>query len=464
MFLRLFLLLLIWNFPRKIIHESNMSTSSTESSQASKYAPEGPQEPSVSITSVRKRSIYKNKEEEEETDTAKIENPSPTSEQKDVKSAFLRTQPTGKNVMKVLLVLAISLSILFLINWFIRYIVMENSVSGPREMKVIHPEFSGEMAIELQSVVQKLRDQVEAFEEATKFVREKLDLLDTKLARIDLDKSATRATLEHLELGVSDINRSLSDIKNLPNDLSERINERILSEKFTEISDLTRMVIEEEIEKHEADGIGKADYALASGGAIILGHSEPGFPANEHKHLVHPDAIKMLQPSFGEPGQCFSLKGNSGYVQIRLRTEIVPESFSLEHVSHRVAYNMSSAPKDCNVTGWLDRNLSAPSTSQNETIEVHKLVNFRYELEMKNLQTFEVEKRSNQSEGPVVNVVRFEFASNYGANDTCIYRFRVHGHEANDAFRKADKHRSSATGESVEKSILLLAMLAFLTI
>ena len=40
----------------------------------------------------------------------------------------------------------------------------------------------------------------------------------------------------------------------------------------------------------------------------------------------------MLKQSFGEPGQCFPLKGDSGFVQIRLRTTIIPEAITLEHV------------------------------------------------------------------------------------------------------------------------------------
>ncbi|KAF3545335.1 hypothetical protein DY000_02009768 [Brassica cretica] len=46
----------------------------------------------------------------------------------------------------------------------------------------------------------------------------------------------------------------------------------------------------------------------------------------------------MLSPSFGEPGQCFALKGSSGYVQIRLRGPIVPEAFTLEHVAKVLAH------------------------------------------------------------------------------------------------------------------------------
>ena len=40
----------------------------------------------------------------------------------------------------------------------------------------------------------------------------------------------------------------------------------------------------------------------------------------------------MLKASFGEPNQCFPLKGDSGFVQIRLRTTIIPEAITLEHV------------------------------------------------------------------------------------------------------------------------------------
>ena len=40
----------------------------------------------------------------------------------------------------------------------------------------------------------------------------------------------------------------------------------------------------------------------------------------------------MLKPSFGEPGQCFPLKGDSGFVQNRLKTTIISKAITLEHV------------------------------------------------------------------------------------------------------------------------------------
>ena len=48
--------------------------------------------------------------------------------------------------------------------------------------------------------------------------------------------------------------------------------------------------------------------------------------------LVNRDSEKMLKPSFGETDQCFPLKGDSGFVEIRLRTTIIPEAITLEHV------------------------------------------------------------------------------------------------------------------------------------
>ena len=47
---------------------------------------------------------------------------------------------------------------------------------------------------------------------------------------------------------------------------------------------------------------------------------------------VYRDSEKMLKPSFGKLDQCFPLKGDSGFVQIRLRTTIIPEAITLEHV------------------------------------------------------------------------------------------------------------------------------------
>ena len=102
-----------------------------------------------------------------------------------------------------------------------------------------------------------------------------------------------------------------------------------------------RDIVWKEIEKHAADGLGRVDYALASGGAKVVRHSEPygfgkgngWFTTAKGRNRVHASANKMLEPSFGEPGQCFPLQGSSGFIEIKLRTGIIPEAVTLEHVS-----------------------------------------------------------------------------------------------------------------------------------
>lgn len=89
-----------------------------------------------------------------------------------------------------------------------------------------------------------------------------------------------------------------------------------------------------------------------------------------------------------------------------------------------VAYDRSSAPKDCQVSAWFESSEEDPSGGVKK---VFALTEFSYDLEKSNTQTFDVEARDS---GDVVNMVRLDFTSNHGsAALTCIYRFRVHGHE-----------------------------------
>ncbi|XP_074312363.1 SUN domain-containing protein 1-like [Silene latifolia] len=197
-----------------------------------------------------------------------------------------------------------------------------------------------------------------------------------------------------------------------------------------DVRGLAREIVEKEIEKHAADGVGRVDYALASGGARVVRHSEPlmagkGKWFGGSREGVHESAVRMLRPSFGEPGMCFALKGSSGFVEIRLRTAIVPEAVTLEHVAKNVAYDQSSAPKDFRVFGWLhgEQAVDMDSNVDNEKALVGEL---RYDLEKSNAQTFNT---LNSAESIVIDTVRLELRSNHGSpTHTCIYRLRVHGH------------------------------------
>ncbi|KAG8388422.1 hypothetical protein BUALT_Bualt02G0124200 [Buddleja alternifolia] len=195
-----------------------------------------------------------------------------------------------------------------------------------------------------------------------------------------------------------------------------------------EIRDFAREIVEKEIERHAADGLGMVDYALASGGGRVLSHSEPygvgkmggavSWWAN--RNMVSVKAEKIISPSFGEPGQCFPLKGASGFIEIRLRTAIIPDAVTLEHVAKSVAYDRSSAPKHCRVSGWMQRQGS--TDTEVGTGKMFVLTEFTYDLEKSNAQTFKV---ASVASGPV-DTIRLDFASNHGsASHTCIYRLRM---------------------------------------
>lgn len=90
-----------------------------------------------------------------------------------------------------------------------------------------------------------------------------------------------------------------------------------------------------------------------------------------------------------------------------------------------VAYDRSSAPKDCMVSAWFEEPGSDPSKRAEKTFILTK---FSYDLEKSNAQTFKVETAISG----IINIVRLDFSSNHGSSTlTCIYRFRVHGYEPN---------------------------------
>ncbi|CAA0827998.1 Protein SAD1/UNC-84 domain protein 1 [Striga hermonthica] len=199
-----------------------------------------------------------------------------------------------------------------------------------------------------------------------------------------------------------------------------------------ELKNYAQEIVAKEIGRHAADGLGMVDYALASGGGRVVRHSEPygvvRLSASTswlmNRNRVSAEAEKLIRPSFGEPGQCFPLKGQNGFVNIKLRTAIVPEAVTLEHVAKSVAYDRSSAPKHCRVSGWMQG--QDLSDLEVQSAKMFPLAEFTYDLEKSNVQTFNVKIADSN----LVDTIRLDVISNHGsASHTCIYRLRVHGRE-----------------------------------
>jgi len=181
-------------------------------------------------------------------------------------------------------------------------------------------------------------------------------------------------------------------------------------------------LIAQQLEIFAADRIEKADYALESAGAAIV----PDLTSSSYKTSDSIFSI-FFASGYGKPpgailqpdtsvGNCWAFSGSKGKVGIKLAQEVIPESFSLEHISPQIAYHFSSAPKNFLVWGLQ---------SESENV---LLGNFTY---MKpdgklyhQIQTFPLVKTLQTS----FEIVQLEILSNYDHPDyTCIYRFRVHG-------------------------------------
>ncbi|CAN7036840.1 unnamed protein product [Brassica oleracea var. botrytis] len=322
-----------------------------------------------------------------------------------------------------------------------RKVLSPSSSSSPTSSFETEMAFSG-----LESRIAEVDGLVKA---TTSTMQVQVELLDKKIEKeakalrqeLEAKASAFHNELRKIESRTESLEKSVEEVNAKPfvsRDEFERVYEELKKgnvddSAFSEVSidelrAYARDMMEKEIEKHAADGLGRVDHALASGGGFVMGHSEPYLVGKGSSWFAttgrkaHTNAVKMLSPSFGEPGQCFALKGSSGYVQIRLRGPIVPEAFTLEHVAKSVAYDRSSAPKDCVVSGWLQ---GKGQESSEETEKMQLLTEFTYDLERSNAQTFNV---LDSSDSGLVDTVRLDFTSNHGSNShTCIYRFRVHG-------------------------------------
>jgi len=202
---------------------------------------------------------------------------------------------------------------------------------------------------------------------------------------------------------------------------------------FDDLLATIRMMIEAEIEKHSADGIGRVDYAIASGGGQVLDHSAGYYPGNKLAlswryipkmilsfNNLHPLANEILKPKFGEPGRCLPLKGSDVFVTIGLRIPIFPQAITLEHISKSVAYDLTSAPKHITVYG-------STTTDEKQQFSWILLGEFTYDVTAdSNVQTFDLTYGETADK---IDKMKLHILSNHGSHSyTCIYRVRVHGH------------------------------------
>lgn len=189
------------------------------------------------------------------------------------------------------------------------------------------------------------------------------------------------------------------------NQLTEAL-DRVITIKMKQV----QILIDKEIERYHQDNLNRADFAFMSRGGQILYHS-PNY-RSPILHLFRPDqAQAVIQPG-RYIGECWSMKGSSGTIIIRLSENVQIDSITVEYPSLDIILSMKNAPKDILVYGSLF------------TDHWRWIGHVQYDVQGPCIQTFPIDNRESLS----FRNVRLDIQSNWGdESHTDIYRIRIHG-------------------------------------
>ncbi|KAJ6508048.1 hypothetical protein C8R47DRAFT_1100389 [Mycena vitilis] len=215
------------------------------------------------------------------------------------------------------------------------------------------------------------------------------------------------------------------------------------------------------------DNIARADYALHSGGGLII----PSLTSPPYE--VRPSGVRAKLvgyvtgngfASFRPPvtaihheshdGHCWPFAGSQGQLGVALSAPIYIEDITVDHVAAEVAINgRASAPREMEVWALVEgrdnieklkawradkaERLESGESIEDEPVrpktlpkspEYIRIATFRYDIRSENhIQTFPVDQEI-KALGMDFGIVVLMIKSNWGLDAyTCLYRFRVHG-------------------------------------
>jgi hypothetical protein len=236
-------------------------------------------------------------------------------------------------------------------------------------------------------------------------------------------------------------------------------------------------LIQERLEMERADGTGRFDFASLLSGAKILMGSRRGTSRslvdalpilNRLMHLMSlrfygfgPEAALMPTYPADALGQCWAFeqvplkeqikrrrivdnnsnkagddhkrgnygtltisRGNYGTLTISLPDPVYVESVVIEHPSKDITEQVTTAIRSFRIIGYTD-----PEANE----KAWTLGSFEYNINDKNpMQEFEVATDIFGTPVPPLHSITLAIDSNWGFDYACLYRFRVHGTEAEE--------------------------------
>jgi hypothetical protein len=197
-----------------------------------------------------------------------------------------------------------------------------------------------------------------------------------------------------------------------------------------------RSQIDDALEIFAADRTALVDFATKGAGGRVLAHTPTHTPQYSSNNLMSwltscyvptksPDTI--LEPNM-DAGSCWPMAGHQGFVFVQLSAPIKVTKFTLQHISHTVAGNITTAPRGFRLYGvsaaavaqWRDAGTDGEPAGT-------LLGEYTYDARgPRAVQTFAIPP-SPAAQGVYAHV-KIEVLGNHGNQDfTCIYRIRVHG-------------------------------------
>ncbi|KAH9481357.1 Spindle pole body-associated protein sad1 [Psilocybe cubensis] len=252
---------------------------------------------------------------------------------------------------------------------------------------------------------------------------------------------------------------------------------QIKSADGQDVTGLVSQMVDSAVSRMSKDTVAKADYALFSGGAVVIprltsplmeirprGLSSKifGLFSGGATYVSRPPT-KALHPDMHN-GQCWPFAGTHGRLGVALAFPIHIEEFTIDHIAKELAYEMLAAPRDMEVWGmvegkenvervsaWKADRAARAEAGEEESVhdsipypselpknpEFVRLANFTYDINApSNVQTFSVDPEIKEL-GIDVGIVVLRVLNNWGRDEfTCLYRFRVHGERIGPAIPK----------------------------
>jgi SUN domain-containing protein 1/2 len=280
--------------------------------------------------------------------------------------------------------------------------------------------------------------------------------------RVDhMNDEEARVKLQALEERVGTVEGDVKEAVELGKKAST--NAKSVTLKIPSGQDLNKLIQEAAMSVISKDLIGKADYAMHSGGARVipsltspsyeiqpdtLGSQFFGFLTGNGYAVGRPPVTALHHETHG--GYCWPFAGQRGQLGVSLAAPVVIDEVTIDHISRDIALDIRSAPRHMEVWGLveggenlekydelvkekeqrqgeMDEDEEYPDTLPHNPPYI-RIANFTYDVDSgKHVQTFPV-LQEIQEKKMDFGVVTLRVLNNWGREEfTCLYRFRVHG-------------------------------------